>query len=176
MVVSVKRLLFLLALALPLLLTDLFIKAQVDQYLYWTTSFIDQYPYGGIGIFHNFLGIDFSINYVTNKGAAWGSFATYQNYLQLIRISLILALIGYTLFFNRDRSRQIPFVLIVTGAIGNVVDFFLYGHVVDMFHFCLWGYHFPTFNVADATICIGVMWLCLLSFWQKKPLDPQPAT
>ncbi len=50
------------------------------------------YPYGGIGVFYHFLGIDFSINYLTNKGAAWGVLGNYQLPLVFVRMGMIAAM------------------------------------------------------------------------------------
>lgn len=130
------------------------------------------YPYSGIGIFENFFGIEFSIVHLTNKGAAWGWLADFQFPLLILRMILISAMICYVLFYNQDRSRLFPFTLIIAGALGNVCDYFIYGHVIDMLHFVLWGYDFPAFNVADSAIFIGISWLCLMSFccsYQSKP-------
>jgi signal peptidase II len=127
------------------------------------------YPYGGIGIFKNFLGIEFSISHQINRGAAWGILAEYQVSLLYLRIVLILALLIYLLFFNKNRSWEIPFALILAGAFGNVLDYFLYGHVVDMLHFILWGYDFPVFNLADTAIFIGISWLFIISSCATSP-------
>jgi signal peptidase II len=83
--------------------------------------------------------------------------------LLYVRMALIAWLLIYAVFFNQHRSWQIPITLIVAGAVGNVVDYFLYGHVVDMLHFVLWGYDFPVFNLADSAIFIGVTSLIVLS-------------
>lgn len=132
-------------------------------------SFI--YPYGGIGIFKDFLGIEFSLVHQINRGAAWGIFADFTRELLLLRIVLIVGMLGYLLFFNKNLSAVLPMTLIASGALGNVLDYFFYGHVIDMFHFVLWGYDFPVFNIADSAISIGVCLLCLtsLSFGQKSP-------
>jgi signal peptidase II len=46
--------------------------------------------------------------------------------------------------------------LILGGAIGNVIDRVLYGHVIDFLDFHWKGFgHFPAFNIADSAICIG---------------------
>lgn len=126
------------------------------------------YPYGGIPVFQHFLGIEFAIVHEINKGAAWGVFADFQPYLMALRVVLVVALICYLFFFNRQKSVQIPLTLIIAGAIGNVLDFFIYGHVVDMFHFKLWGYYFPVFNIADSAIFIGVAWILLRSFFFQQ--------
>ena len=112
-------------------------------------------------------GIDFLITFATNKGAAWGIFSNYQTYLFAFRIALVTGLIIYTLFYNTTPAFRWPFMLIIAGAVGNIVDFFVYGHVVDMFQFFFWGYSYPVFNVADSSIFIGVAWLFLLS-WKKR--------
>ena len=62
------------------------------------------YPFGGIGIFKNFLGISFSINYVENLGAAWGVFSSYSKILLYLRIFIVSCLIIYLLFINNDKS------------------------------------------------------------------------
>lgn len=141
-------------------------KEYIQAYVRLASS--PTYPYGGIGIFHNWCGgIDFSINHVTNTGAAWGIFSGVDKVLLVLRIILILGLGIYLFFFNKQREKELPFVLILTGAIGNVVDYFTYGHVVDMFHFSFWGHSFAVFNVADATIFCGVVFLMLLPLWEK---------
>ena len=125
------------------------------------------YPYGGIGVFENILGVQFSLIHVINKGAAWGILSNFQVPLLILRIFLITALVVFVLFYNKNREWQSPFILIIAGAIANVLDYFLYGHVIDMFHFVLWGYSFPAFNVADSAITIGIFWLILLSFLEN---------
>lgn len=112
------------------------------------------YPFGGIGLF-SIGGITFSLNYVVNTGAAWGMFAGHSGLLFALRSAIILGL----LFFV---PKRFPVWLILTGAIGNAIDYCLYGYVIDFFHFTFWGYSFPIFNVADSCITIGVLSLLLL--------------
>lgn len=126
------------------------------------------YPYGGIGIFKNFLGIEFSLSHQINYGAAWGLFSEYQLPLLYLRVGLLIFLLVYAVFFNKNSSWNIPFALIIAGATGNVIDFFLYGHVVDMLHFVLWGYDFPVFNIADSAIFIGITSLLVMSSLEKS--------
>jgi signal peptidase II len=133
----------------------------IDSSLYW-------YPYGGLGVFQNFAGIEFSINHMTNTGAAWGVFGNYQFPLMVLRIALILGLTFYLFYLNRHSSWQLPLILIIAGASGNVLDFFIYGHVVDMFHFVFWGYDFPVFNLADSAISLGIASLFFLSWFEGK--------
>lgn len=123
--------------------------SSIESALYW-------YPYGGIPVFENWHGIEFSINYMTNKGAAWGAFGNYQLALVILRIALILGLMIYLSVAKLPRAIQIPLTLIIAGAVGNVTDYFVYGQVIDMFHFVIGGYDFPIFNLADSAITLGI--------------------
>jgi signal peptidase II len=149
---------------------DLATKFLTQEYLPLSYQHAYSYPYGGIGVFKDFLGIEFSINHAVNRGAAWGVLAEFQSYLLVVRILFVAALFGYLLFFNKNESKQIPMVLILAGALGNICDYFFYGQVIDMFHFVFWGYDYPIFNVADSAIFIGIVWLFILSF-QKHPVN-----
>lgn len=126
------------------------------------------YPYGGVGIFENILGVQFSLVHVINKGAAWGIFSNFQVPLLVLRLFLIMALIIFVLFYNKNREWQFPLILIITGALANVLDYFVYGHVIDMFYFVIGGYRFPAFNIADSAITLGIFWLVLLSFKESS--------
>ncbi len=130
------------------------------------------YPYGGIGVFQRVLGIDFCLHRVTNRGGAWGVFASHPYVLLSLRLSIWSGLLAYALFVNRLRSRDFPFLLILVGASGNLCDFFYYGHVIDFLHFDLWGYSFPVFNGADTMIFCGVALYLLQLLWKKdEPLS-----
>jgi signal peptidase II len=160
--------------SLPLLGMCLFLIAcdQITKFLVYTYLPIMNhsfpYPYGGIGVFQNIGGIEFSITHINNAGAAWGAFNAYPIPLLLVRIGLIIGLCIYFFFFNQKKNWRIPLLLIIAGAIGNVLDYFIYGQVIDMLHFVLWGYDFPVFNIADAAISIGIVSLFFLSFFENK--------
>lgn len=165
---AAKISIYTLLLALTILLLDQGSKFIVQKFIPLIDESYYVYPYGGIPVFKNFIGIEFSINHITNKGAAWGLFGGYQLILVLLRIVLIIWGIIYLFFYNQHRSWQIPILMILAGAIGNVIDFFMYGHVIDMFHVVLWGYDFPVFNIADSAITIGIGSLILLSWFESK--------
>lgn len=121
------------------------------------------YPYGGIAVFRDFLGIEFSLVHATNRGAAWGVLADYQWYLLFFRIVLVLTMLIYFLYYNKNPTWKIPLMMIIAGATGNILDAFIYGHVVDMLHVVLWGHDFPVFNIADSSIFLGISWLVINS-------------
>lgn len=114
------------------------------------------YPFGGIPIFE--LGpVTFSLNMVTNTGAAWGLFQGKPGLLFALRVVIILGLIIYTIRSKQPFSRAWPFWMIITGAIGNGIDYLAYGHVIDFLHFTFWGHSFAIFNFADSYITLGVI-------------------
>ena len=157
-----------LGLGMFILFMDIISKYLTNAYLPLMRHNWLWYPYGGIGIFKDFLGIEFSLSHQINKGAAWGVLADYQIPLLYLRITLIAALLIYVVFFNKQVTRAIPIALIIAGAIGNVVDYFIYGHVIDMLHFVLWGYDFPVFNLADSSIFLGITYLLGLSYMENR--------
>ncbi len=146
---------------------DIGLKAFTHEHIPVMSAFFPAFPYGGIGVFHDWLGIDFSLNHVINHGAAWGAFSKYREILLGLRIAMIIGMALYLIFYNKKGEHKLPLSLILTGACANVLDYFLYGHVVDMFHFNFWGYSFAIFNIADATIFCGVC-LLLLHPWLVK--------
>lgn len=119
----------------------------------------------GFTVFEDFHGVSFSIVHATNRGAAWGLFSSYPYALLVLRISIILFLLWLFLRGELSAKSRLPVVLILGGALGNVLDFFLYGHVVDYFLFNLWGYHFPAFDVADTAIFCGMALLVIQWFY-----------
>ncbi len=156
------RVAFLLMLGLGVLFLDFFTKAYVFHVFPFYDSCTGLSCYG-VPVFKNFLGIDFSISLAFNRGAAWGVFADFQLILVAVRLVMILGMFFYLFFMNKNRAAEIPLILIIAGATGNIIDFFLYGFVVDFLEFNLWGYHFPVFNIADTCITIGVAWLFLVA-------------
>ncbi len=127
----------------------------------------ESYPYGGIPLFSDFLGVSFSLNTVFNTGAAWGLFSGYPSVLFALRVVVIGALV-FSLCAKKGKGGSFSLWLIATGALGNAFDYLFYGHVVDFFHFVFWGYSFPIFNCADAYISLGAAWLILAGSSSRK--------
>ncbi len=147
---------------------DAMSKFWVQQHIPLMYAHSQEYPYGGIGVFRNFMGIEFSIIHATNRGAAWSLFSQYQGALMVIRGLFVIGLVVYLYFYNRRKAWVIPLSMIVAGALANILDYFLYGHVIDMLHFVLWGYDYPVFNIADSAITLGIMWMILLLMTESK--------
>ncbi len=106
------------------------------------------------------------INYTSffNLVRAWNtgvSFSMFNNYgaLGAIVLSLvamaIVAMLIYWLKNEKNKLLQVSLGLIIGGAIGNVIDRVRFGAVFDFLDFSYNGYHWPAFNLADSTICVG---------------------
>jgi len=154
-----------------LLLVDLLSKWAIHTYVPLLVESMPLFPYGGIAILPDLFGVEIALVHATNKGAVSGLFSDYQMPLLLLRCALIVGLLVYLAIKRPPRQMRVPLVMIVAGAVGNVIDVFFYGHVVDMMLFRFWGWTYPIFNIADSLICIGVVWLLILSFGQKRAVD-----
>jgi signal peptidase II len=115
---------------------------------------------------------------VHNPGAAFGVLRDVPNPWRMILfsvISLIALVILVHMFITRPRdSRLVPIAitLIGAGATGNFIDRFRFGYVVDFIDTYPFGYHFPTFNIADSCITIGVtLMMIYLLFIEGKEND-----
>jgi len=135
-------------LALVIFAIDLFSKKWLINFL----SFGESIP-----LINNFYGIDFSLTLVANRGAAWGIFSEYPYLLISGRILIIALICLWILQRKASFENLVPFGLILGGAVGNVVDFFIHGAVLDFLAFNLWGYPFPVFNLADSAIFCGAI-------------------
>lgn len=115
----------------------------------------------------------FSLVYWQNPGAAFSLFADQPGWQRGFFIFIALAAAFVILHLLRRSGGKALFnaalALILGGALGNVIDRFAYGHVVDflLFHWRDWFY--PAFNVADSGITVGAVLLILDSFRRDKP-------
>lgn len=167
MTVSLARIFKFLLVILGILSVDILTKYLVNQNIPLTMWSAPLYPYGGVPVFENILGVDLSINHITNRGGPWGVVSSHHTSLLVLRIFAIFCISIHLLFFNQIKFREIPLCMVISGAFGNVLDSFFYGHVIDMIHFAFWGYSFAVFNVADASISIGVMLMLIQACFQK---------
>lgn len=115
----------------------------------------------------------FRLTHVVNRGAAFGLLSESEwNVAILILFSLgALAVVSTLLWRNSHRVSTTGFglALILGGAVGNLWDRLLDGHVVDFLDFHLSGYHWPAFNVADSAIVVGALLLVAEILFAKSP-------
>lgn len=128
---------------------------------------------GAITVIENF----FYIVHVGNTGAAWSLFAGQTTMLAL----LALATLGAIYFWRRaldlkKRVVQIGFGLLCGGIVGNLLDRAAHGHVIDFIDLHFGDYVYPTWNVADAGICVGVgIYLIYSLLFQQPPTETTAA-
>lgn len=110
----------------------------------------------------------FSLDYVKNTGAAFGFFSGNIFFLVLITLALVIYLI-YELKQNIDKKFNLVFIiLIISGAIGNLIDRVFRGFVVDFISFILFNNQMPVFNIADIFVTCGVAGLIFVIFKEEK--------
>lgn len=115
----------------------------------------------------------FQLVHVRNTGAAFGIGANASSKLvPLLLHAGAIAVFGVVVVYAlrsavTDRLLQVGLHLILGGAVGNLLDRFRFGYVVDFLDVYIGRYHWPAFNVADSAICIGIVLLFL--DMRKKP-------
>ena len=106
-----------------------------------------------------------------NPGAAFSFLAQESGWQREFFIVLTLAITSGLLWMlraqQRDRWLCIALPLVIGGALGNLYDRVVHGHVVDFIQLHVAGYYWPAFNVADSAICVGAGMLIFDSF--RKP-------
>ena len=112
----------------------------------------------------------FELQYLENRGAAFG---ILQNHQVLFLLITVLAAVLLTYIYARipDDKKYIPlricYVLLMAGAFGNMIDRAFRGYVVDFFYFNL--IDFPIFNVADIYVTVTMVLLMgLILFYYKE--------
>jgi len=106
----------------------------------------------------------FDLVLVWNRGVSFGMFNNVGPAGPWILSGLAIAVVIGLLYWLRQSETWVctaALGLVIGGAIGNVIDRFRFGAVVDFLHFHVGDFHWPAFNVADAAICIGAGLLLL---------------
>ncbi len=106
----------------------------------------------------------FNLVLVWNRGVSFGMFNDAGAYGPwILSVLAIVVVIGLLWWLRQAEGWRMltALGLVIGGAIGNVIDRFRFGAVVDFLDVHIAGYHWPAFNVADAAICIGAGLLLL---------------
>lgn len=114
----------------------------------------------------------FHLTYVENTGAAWGIMPNSKIFFIVLTLIIILGIVIYLLRErnNLDILSKLPFVIIVAGAIGNLIDRVRLGFVIDFIFTPLGGlYNFPVFNFADMYITLSAIFIIIhVLFFEDK--------
>jgi len=117
------------------------------------------------------IGGFFNLVNVGNTGAAWSLFSGMSSLLALLAVATLVAIFAWRHQLGLRRwPVQLSFGLLCGGILGNLVDRLARGHVVDFLDFHFGGYTYPTFNLADSGICVGVIIYLLYSL--RQPEEP----
>jgi len=112
------------------------------------------YGEGSISVIPRF----FYIVHVGNTGAAWSMFSGSGIFLSLLAAATLVAIFRWRAALGlRDPITQIAFGMLCGGIVGNLLDRLTRHHVVDFLDFHFGNYIYPTFNIADSGICVGVI-------------------
>jgi signal peptidase II len=121
------------------------------------------------------------LTHVENRGAAFGLFSDSPSEWKvtvLVLFSLIALVVVSVLLWKNSHAMTVTGVglaLILGGALGNLWDRLLDGHVVDFLDFSVAGYHWPAFNVADSAIVVGALLLVTEILFSKPVEEKKPA-
>lgn len=107
-----------------------------------------------------------------NTGAAFSFLSDaggWQKYFFVVLALAISALLGYWLTRTprRDWKNALPYSLVIGGALGNVIDRLLHGHVVDFIQWHWRDHYWPAFNIADSAIVAGAIGIALFGLFGK---------
>ncbi len=117
----------------------------------------------------------FRITHVQNRGAAFGLFSDSPAAWKigiLIAFSLLALVVVSALLWKNSHAMSVTGVglaLILGGAVGNLWDRLMNGHVVDFLDFYIGSYHWPAFNIADSAIVVGALLLVAEILFSKAP-------
>lgn len=111
----------------------------------------------------------FSITYVYNIGAAFSIFEGQRWILAAVAFVVSVVII-YMLYRNNRQQKleNISLALILGGALGNLFDRLYHGFVVDFLDVNFGDWHYPTFNIADCAICLGIGLFILGNYAKPK--------
>ncbi|MBU1344985.1 MAG: signal peptidase II [Proteobacteria bacterium] len=130
-----------------------------------------------LALYDNIVVIEkfFNITHILNPGGAFGFFATQSLEVRKIVFLFMSSIVAlFVLWFYKRCAKSVVFLsyglaLIFGGAIGNLIDRFRYGKVVDFLDFYIGSAHWPAFNVADSAISIGMGILIYHILFNKVP-------
>lgn len=117
-----------------------------------------------LSIINNF----FRFLYIKNTGAAFGIFMNSKTMLIIVTLMLLVYLIIELKKNINNKVISISLSLIISGALGNLIDRIFRGYVVDFISFTIFNKEMAIFNVADAFITIGVVLLLIYLFKEGK--------
>ena len=114
-----------------------------------------------------------NINLIWNEGIAFGllSFDQENLYNLLTLLIILIILIIFRMILKSSGLKKIALMMILGGALGNVIDRILYKAVPDFIDFHVGNFHWFIFNVSDIFITLGVIWMVILELIDNSKSD-----
>ncbi|WDE08156.1 signal peptidase II [Thalassomonas viridans] len=111
----------------------------------------------------------FNITYVHNPGAAFSFLADQPGWQRwffaaIATIASVVFVVWLAKTPKENKMLGIAFALMLSGALGNLIDRVLLGYVIDFLDFYIGSYRWPAFNIADSAIFVGAALMILDSF------------
>ncbi|MBO4706942.1 MAG: signal peptidase II [Elusimicrobiaceae bacterium] len=107
----------------------------------------------------------FSLTYVENTGSAFGLFQNANLFLLIVSLLVLFLMIKWRKdILSLGSLAKYGYLMIFAGALGNIYDRIVLGHVVDFLDFHFW----PVFNIADSAICVGATFIAFDILKAKK--------
>lgn len=139
----------------------------VDQYLKnWATIYLT------MGVPRALLPM-FNLTLAHNRGAAF-SFLNRAGNWQILFFGGVAAIVSVAIVIwlirlpARKNLLSIGLSFVLGGALGNLIDRVRFGYVVDFIDFYVHKWHWPAFNIADASIVLGATLLFITIIWKEK--------
>ena len=153
-----KRFLHIFIISL-LAILDLYSKQQVVKFFYnYNNNFY-------------FINNFFNISFVKNTGVSFGILNNIHNGRFILSFLTFLIIIYITTLYSKKEfsyiNKQLCLSFVISGALGNTLDRIYNSYVIDFLDIHYYNYHWPSFNLADIYICIGVFCLILIDFFKK---------
>ena len=119
-----------------------------------------------------FLSEYLNLQLVWNKGIAFGLLSIDENlYYNLITLFIFIVIIILIYFANKcEGFEKISYILIISGALGNIFDRIYYNAVPDFIDLHINDFHWFIFNIADIFISVGILCLIFVEIFFKKDL------
>ncbi|SHG87533.1 signal peptidase II [Virgibacillus sp. Bac330] len=104
-----------------------------------------------------------------NTGAAWGILEGQMTFFYIVTVIVVAVVVYYIQAYAKEsKLLGIALSFVLGGAIGNFIDRLFRKEVVDFFDSIIFGYDFPIFNIADASLVVGVFFIIITMFLDER--------
>lgn len=115
----------------------------------------------------------FNITYVHNPGAAFSFLADQEGWQRwffagIASAASLLFVVWLAKTPKENKLLCVAFSLMLSGALGNLIDRVLFGYVIDFLDFYVGQSHWPAFNIADSVILVGASLMLIESYFNDK--------